>query len=476
MLAGAGGFATAARAQAAQGVAAELPSSSVSDVMRLAGYCNALAATAWPNTAAARRALLQRLEALRQPCMNHGAYLAMLGALWLEEGEPAQALLWLERSLLLDPTALGTQADHALALAALGETAARDALAREWRERTDIPPALRQRLALGPEANSRTKGNGPAPLPSTIKPPDGWVSYREASLVGGYETNLDHSPRLDEITITPPGGPQTEPLLTPLRPRRGPALIGDMAWQLARSPVVGTVFQTGIQGSVRHAPGNSGTDWHHLQWAGVASQRWGPWRAQLHGHATWVGGALNEPYRLARLGMSIDREAIGCSHRLTVEGEVRRLRTTRSADGQTTVTAWNSLCPLTLLGSDSAIGIAGRIGIDRADDPTRPGGDQRHASVGLRLLSTLGGGIRLDATLRATRVLDSEGYSPLLENGATRRLHQTQLTLELSKPLQLRWLYGAEALVQFQAGRQSSNLVIFNYEGLATYGGLRWRW
>ena len=45
--------------------------------------CDELAAAAWPRTAADRRALLQRLEAARETCKDHPAFLAVLGGNWL---------------------------------------------------------------------------------------------------------------------------------------------------------------------------------------------------------------------------------------------------------------------------------------------------------------------------------------------------------------------------------------------------------
>lgn len=444
-------------------------------ILRIANYCGVLASAPWPGTAPARRALLQRLEALRQPCIGHAGFLAALGALWMEQGEPAQALLWLERSLLLDPAQPGALADHALALAALGEGAALDALIQEWAHRTDIPPALRQRLAMASAAGN-AKGRMAA-VPAEVRPPDGWVSYREASLTGGYETNLNHSPRLAELTITWPEGTRREQLLTPFEPRRGGAMTTDLAWQLARSPAAGAVFQTGLQVTARHAPGETSTDWHLTQWAASASQRWGAWRVRGQGHLTWIGGNLNEPYRLSRLGLSVDREAIGCNHRFTLEGERRTQRSTRTADGQATGIVWSSLCPWRGGSGDWAAGLAVRASADDPITSNRPGGRQHHQSLGFRVLGTLGASTRFDATLRASRVKDSEGYSPLLENNAVRRLHQTQFTLELSRTLRWSWLPGgAEALIQLQGVRQSSNLELFSYSGLSTYGGIRWRW
>jgi hypothetical protein len=406
------------------------------------------------------------------------SFLAALGGLWLEEGEPGQALLWLERSLMLDPMQPGTLADHALALAALGEGAALNALVQEWRYRADIPPALRERLVAAHAGVNGQARPSSLPAPGGVRPPDGWVSYREASLTGGYESNLNYSPRLAELTITLPGEtPEKRPLLTPLEPRRGAALATDLAWQLARSPASGTVIQAGLQASARHAPSDQDTDWHSLQLAASASQRWGSWRAQGEGRLTWIGGNLNEPYRLSRIGFSVDREAIGCNHRVTIEGERRTQRSTRTADGQATGAVWSSLCPWRGGNGDWAAGFAARASVDDPITDNRPGGRQRHQSLGLRMIGTVGSGIRFDATLRASRVQDREGYSPLLKNNAARRLHQTQLTLEFSRTLRWPWLPGgAEAVIQLQGVRQSSNLELFAYRGLSSYGGVRWRW
>lgn len=436
--------------------------------------CGALAASPWPRGASDRRVLLQRFELARPACIGHAQFLASLGALWLEEGEPAQALLWLERALLLDPDLLGAQADHALALAAMGDTAARDALALRWRDRLDVPPALRERLAM-------------RPLPRVARPGDAeavhagprWLVYREISLVAGHETNLDHSPRLSEITLTPPNGdPQTLPLLEPVVPRRGDAALGDLSVQLAHSPRAGLVLQAGLLLSARHAPDEPETDWHHVQLAVSAAQRWGLWRGQAQVIATDVGGASSDRYRLLRAGVSLEREAIGCGHRLSIEGESREHRNTPRADGRSAGMLWNSLCPL-VGASNWTWGIAARLSRDRPPDPERAGGEQRQHSIGLRVSGPLPASFRLDGGLRLTRLADQEGYSPLLENNARRRIDQSQLSLELSRPLPglgARAGNGTDWIFQLQRTRQSSNLVIFRYQGTSAFTGLRARW
>lgn len=436
--------------------------------------CAELASTRWPSLPSARRVYLQRLESARPYCIGHAPFLAALGAVWLDEGEPQQALIWLERSLLLDPDNLGAQADHALALSALGQPEALRALLSGWRGRTDVPKALHDRLAASSAAL-----DFPSSLPAARLggPANGghWLSHREASLLLGYESNLDHSPRLAEITLTAPDGPIDLPLLNPLKPRRGAALLTDLSWQVARSPSAGQAWRAGLYLGARTTPGQSTTDWHQIQWAGSGSQVWGPWRGQLEVSASWIGGPLNEPYRLVRISATGERSTLGCTLRVSLEAEARDQQQTASANGRTAGTLLSAQCPVPRYGG-WVWGAAIRANVDEPQSDDRPGGRQRAWNAGVRLTGLVGSSIRLDASLRAGRVRDEEGYSPLLENNAARRLSQTQLSLELARPLGLMGWTGIEAVAQIQALRQGSNLPVFRYSAVSSYGGVRWTW
>lgn len=431
--------------------------------------CAGLLAVPWPRLSSDRRQLLQRFEAARPGCMGHAPFLAALGALWLEEGEPAQALLWIERSLLLEPQQLGAQADYALALAALGDTSARDELAARWRQRVDIPPALRERLAL--------KLVNRAPLDSAEPQPvrQQWLVYRELMLVRGHETNLDHSPRLSEITLTLPDGSIELPLFEPIVPRRGAATVVDLSLQLARLTQTGWIWQTGLLASARHAESQRDTDWHHVQWSGSVSRRWGPWRGQAQISTTAVTGASDERYRLARGALTVEREAQGCTQRLAIEYEARNHEITPRTNGRTQGLLLGNQCALPAA-ADWSWGLAVRAAVDSPTDSERPGGTQRQVSAGLRLAGALPASFRLEAAFRRTRVLDAEGYSPLLAGGARRLIEQNSISLELSRPLRAGAGNGAEWVLQAQRTVQQSNLSIFAYQGTTLYGGLRLRW
>ncbi len=438
--------------------------------------CTRLALAPWPAHPIPRRAHLQRLESARPQCVGHAQFLAVFGALWLEEGEPNQALIWLERALLLDPGNLGAQADHALALAALGQPDALKSLAQSWQNRSDIPPALRERL-LPPKAAS---ASDPFPRVRLGGMASGlgngrWASFREATVLLGVESNLDHSPKLAEITLTPQEGPITLPLVTPLVPRRGAAISSELAWQLARSPQAGQVWRAGMNLGARVAPGETKSNWHHVQLAGSLSQQWAPWRAQFEIGASWVGGPLNEPYRVERAALTLERNALGCMLRVAVEGENRLQRETVNTDGRTAGLLWSSQCPIN--GERRwSWGFAARGAVDEPVDASRAGGTQRLWSVGARLLGQLGPDLRLESNLRLTRTRDDEGYNPLLEDNARRELRQMQWSMELSRPVVLPGGLAAEGIVQLHAVHQRSNLSVFRYTAISAYGGLRWSW
>lgn len=191
-----------------------------------AAACAALVPMPWPSTLVERRLYLRRMESVRPQCIGHAGFLAAFGALWLEEGEPELARVWLERSLMLDPASPAAQADHALALAALGEPTALRELAAAWRGRGDVPIALRERIAAAIEPASAIRLATPRlgePLHSPRR-----ASRGEASVMLGYDSNLAISPRLSVLTLTPPGEDPIE-LAVVSTPRRGAALRTDLS-------------------------------------------------------------------------------------------------------------------------------------------------------------------------------------------------------------------------------------------------------
>ena len=441
--------------------------------------CAALAATPWPRSAQAQAALLRLMEVAADACNNDAVFLAALGGAWLEVGDAKQALLRLERALLLDPELLSAQADHALALAALGEPAAREELVRAWQDRTDVPPVLWKRL--NDPAPRLARGATQPGTGQTDAPAAGWVQLREIQLLAGYEDNLAQSPRLSELTITPPDGPVTLPLERPLEPRAGGAALLDMTWQGAISPSATRTYLVGVQASARHAPGNSDTDWQSVRLGLGAYQTTGEWRWQLQGRVQYAGGALTEDSRMWRLGLGAEGPAGDCSQRWYLEAEDRRYREFPINDAQVAGFAASLLCAVPSLRTWT-LGLSLAWGRDRARYEQRPGGDQKKSGVGVRALANLGRNGRsgnpwfLDAQWRYSHSEDQEGYSPLLENNVRRSTKNQQLMLELTGPWFELAADSASSVIQVLVSREKSNLAVFSFDAASIYGGLRYKW
>lgn len=427
--------------------------------------CERYARSGWPLTVAARAALRDEMEAGVKECLDSAPYLALLGALWLESGEARQALLWLERSLLLDPAALGARADHALALAALGESAAREALIAEWQDRSDVPPALMRRL----------RGKVPPTNGETLAAASGsprWLRRGEVALRFGYDSNLDRVPVLDSITLTPQEGAVELPLAVPFRPRSGSTAQLDFGWRLARDSGANTLWQVSLAAAARHSPHESGTDWYYTQgraeyWLGA-----GVWRGQAYGSLGRSAGPLSEPYVVRRFGLAGERDFGRCVWRAAFEGEQRRQHDTRRLDGDVTGFALLTQCPLDRRDTWRGV-VEVRHALDKPVDPDRPGGRQRQTGLTLRLGGSVLG-VQLDGSLTYVDAQDSELYSPLL--AVRRRFRQSSFNVDAAYSLR-DWLDpGAHLLLQWGAYRQSSNIPLFTHQGHSVSLGLRWRW
>lgn len=436
-----------------------------------ADACSALIPDPWPATLIERRLHLRRLEAARQQCISSAPFLAALGALLLEEGNAEEARIWLERALMLEPDNDGTLADHALALAALGEPTAVRELARAWRGRSDVPAALRQRITavVDPGGELRLPA---APL-GLAPAGDRMATRGDASVLIGYDNNLAVSPRLTELQLTPPEGPVVLPVIS--TPRRGAAARIDVSWQAAWELSQRRVLRTGLGASARSAPGNSSTDWHQLTAAAGLTQRWGDWRAVAQVDGAWFGGALTEPYTLARARIGLELATERCNHSVHLEGDERRQSRTRTADARAAHASLRLQCrPFGTAALQAGVHLRG--GVDRPRDPERPGGVQRSESAVLRFEYRPSALSLIDLSIGSTRLTDESGYSTLLDNNAIRTQRQDFISVELSRALDLNWMPGAEAVLQVTRFRQRSNLSLFQHQGANGYLGLRWPW
>lgn len=433
-----------------------------------AAACGGVVPEVWPVTDRQRREAIERMASRRAACMDDAYFLSVYGALLLDDGDTEQAVLWLERSLLLEPDNLGAQADFAIALAMAGEPGPVRALAAAWRSRSDLPAALQARLEAVADPSSRYA------LPAVRLGMLAAARARSAtqgelSVLGGYESNLDRSPRLTELTITVPGGPIVLPVEG--RPRSGLTMLASLSAQWAYAPGEPWVVRVGASGSARTSRAHPQTDWQQRELAGSVHYGSGRWAAQLDGSAAWVSGPLGEPFRQTRLAMAAGRGIGACRLRAGLESERRMHRDSRPLDARYHGSVVGMHCGLGTADWSGALLL--RRGDDVPDDPDRPGGRQRIDGAGLHLRGSLPGNVRVEAGWRVTKTRDATGYSDLLDNGAIRDMRLRQLTAQAALPLPIE---GLDLLLQWQAAVQRSNLALFRYRAETAYAGLRYLW
>lgn len=431
--------------------------------------CTEVLPRAWPVTPVSRRVVLGQMQSFLRHCIDDAPFLAALGGLLLENDEPARALEWLERSLLLDPGNLGARADHALALAALGEPEAALQLAAEWRGRSDIPPALAAKLL--PEFRDSGLAFRNVRLGGIER--RRWGLQGEVQLLGGHESNLDRSPKLSELTLTIPEGPLTLPVLS--EPRKGNALYGSAVAQLGYAVNSRLILRSGLSLSARQSSAQPGTDWSQVQWNAEFEYRARQWSADAELGLSWSSGPLSEPYQAQRMAANLRRRLGSCEARLGALQDRREQETTKLLDATAQVWQLGLECPLPdAPGWRLALTLAG--GDDEPRTGERPGGAQSLRSGGLRLVGQLAAGAKLELQWQRKNLKDEEGYSPLLENNAIRRLRQSQVAAELNLALEPLGMPGWSASLQWQQFTQRSNLPLFSFQARSVYAGLRWRW
>lgn len=399
-------------------------------------------------------------------CGGHAGYLAYHGAVLNALGRPAEAAVLLEQALLLDPQRAGAQVEYAAALAALGDNASAATLLRDVLERPDVPAALRVQLERRLNAiDVLRRQDALTGFTSWRKQVGtGWEGAASVTFKVGRDSNLNSAPAHNVLTLTLPEGNALLLLADRFRPRAGSAALLEASGQLVRPTTGGAALQLYGEARVRESPGTADTNYHQLQAGGAWSQPLASGSALFGAAASELVYGGNTLYRAVRFSASRDWQANHCRPSLGLEGEWRRYPIARELDGRFGGLSGGATCSF---GADR-LALRVRGGQDTAQT-NRAGGDQSQIDARLVWVRPLGGG-RLRADLLWYHQQDSSGYSPLLENGATRRLDRASAYLEYAYPVASGWsvVASAESLIQ------RSNLALFDIAGRALYLGVRW--
>ena len=407
-------------------------------------YAETTAADAAENKAERWAAMATTLAELQSRCLRSSEYYALLGAAQLNSGKLDVASESLERALLLDPTNGAAQIDYAEALYAAGQLFPALQLNETLLSRDDIPAELREKLTQRQTLwRSNTKQH-----------------FLQLDLLAGYDNNLNGAPGADQITLTLSGEPVLLALNTDLQRQEGAftnarlssrqltlSANGQSSWTNEMRGRVSQNTQSDLlQFDSRYSlikPSRRRT----LQWdAGASSLFFG-------------GSAL---YSAAQTRLRYQpNTAKRCAPVYEIASQYQRFHS------QTALDAWESKATVgaSCVAGESGVNVI-RYGFDggyinnRALDAKRPGDDRDGWQVNFRAQRALFGG-ELTAQASYTRLVDDNGYSPILRDGAARWQERSQLLLQHRTPLRL-GAKGALFLVNLSHQAQSSNIELFD--------------
>lgn len=430
----------------------------------------------------AQRATLQYLQGVQDHCLRNSHYYAWRGALELSLGHNQAALESLERALLLEPDLPGAQLDYVQALLTQGDTVAAEELLKLLAQRNDLPPAVQELL-----------GQTQTQMAATQAYADISLTRWQISSALGWDSNLNSAPRTDTLQLSipsVPGGSLSLPLARSSQPQSGALWLSQAAVQHLQP--VGSDNSSALLVSAQLANRSTTTSVKTTyQQAALAAQ----WLQAPQAPEQWI---LSSSYSYLRYGsqprfdewqFTAQRQyqwGRDCRLSAGLEWERRSWQSSSELNGryQGLLTSLDCSIPF-IAGSEGsahrnpiAWGAQLSRGHDQPVHAARPGG--RHTRTELRAYAGLvQGPWQFNSSWYYQQQSDSQGYSPLLDQGSPRRTHRQSWELQVSRVLS-----GSEGgqsatgqlrgFISLQHSQQQSNLSIFSMRQHSLRMGLRW--
>lgn len=414
---------------------------------------------------------LERLQAVAPVCLQSADFFAYQGQLLLQQQRFADALVALERSLLLDSSRPGVELDYVLALAKTGDSDSARSLAQQVLEREDAPAAVRAVLedALH-DGNSRQ---------STLLA-DGfawqWRGHVQSLL--GTDSNLNSATSADAINLTLPNGNVSLLLDGSSRPRSGSAWLntGQLSGQ---ANVDGGLLVVQGESRERLAPGSS--DFAYSQQDAFVLYRpnnpdaWVPRIAVSNfrmGGTTLYTGLTATAWREYPGAALAEQQLSGCSYRVGLEGERRTYAQDTTQNGIYASVLGALLCN----DGDDHYQLGVQTGRDWASSAYRAGGNQTRLDF-KALWGRQWRWARTTVEWVVSDLRDANPYSDLL-GGVTRSTLRQNFRISVTKRLNLQekpnaW-GGLYSVTVFEVLQHKSNLELFSVKGESLYTGLRY--
>ncbi len=430
------------------------------------------------------------------PCDEQATCQAQKGAQLLAQGRVEEAAVALEKALLLDPNLPGAQLDYAQALALIGLKGSARAMLADVLQRPDIQPNLKSKLTGA--QNEPSYASQPS-LQSEWQ----WSKLAQAAL--GHETNLNSATFTDSLTLMLSNGPVTIGLSDSAKPMAGPATktlfavqgstragagllaLGELSVSasLSNKTALQTDSLSGLKPE-RNQTFEAVAKYSLPMIAGAAS---GQWQFSAGGTQFWLGGLSAYSDSGINLKFNWDRTfEPGMRGMLILEGQscklapsVGQTRQTfplsSSLDGVYSFARMELLCKAQNAQAQETQVVLGK-GMDKAQNPSRPGGDKQRLDLLLRHehftplpwspFKQVQTG-QLSTWVRYAKSADAQIYSDLLGDLKT-TTHRAEWGVGFWVPLDKSWSAG----LNLEATSQRSNNTLFNLKNSSVYAGIRW--
>lgn len=390
----------------------------------------------------------------------------------LQAGRPSEAREAFARVIALDPAFAGAWLDLAVATQSLGDTA----------QAEEFLAILEQRFSPLPDAVSQ----GVAALRARIaasQPAAGWRLRHTLQAGVGQDSNANSGLSLQDINLTLPGGSILLPLDPGFKPRSDSHVLTQWSTEAQRRIGQGEL-EVSASLRLRRNAQETAFDTSELQTGlayasaqplldGALPFLPGPWRVGVQ----WQAARLGEDTVLRTASLSAQHvwTQRACSPQASVQLDVRRFPIASPLDSRVLWVGGQVNCPSPLKNGAERLKLQVRLGNETARTPAseamgRPGGNTRLQEWTLTHDWAWAGSYgqhRLEALAQWAMGRDTEGYSPVLEDGARRVVRRTTAGLAYVMPLPVAGVEpGRWSLAwSFQGYRQASNLGIFKIQG-----------
>lgn len=399
--------------------------------------------------------LQQQLAGLMSECLESSEFFALYGAAQLNSGQLAGALESLERALLINPENGDARVDYAQALFEEGQLFIALEINEQLLQREDLPAGL--------ETGLRSRQQNWQALTRQTN--------FQADLLAGYDNNLNGAPDPGQITLTLSGEPILLNLNEEFRPISGPYLNMRLG---ARHRQLRPEYQHNFSAEVRgRSSEDSQSDLVQLasRYSFIKPDRKHAWQADLGinhlffgGNPLFTGTETGGRYQPASNWFCKPHYSLALQHQLFHQES--RLNAFESKAGA------GVSCPVA--GTDGSQSLSAELSLlnNKALRSGRLGGDRQGWQLNIDWQLALSRGV-LRAQLNHTQLDDRQGYSPLLANGAERRLDRSYALLQYREPLPLLGT-NSSLLINIYHQRQQSNIELFRSNDTTAEIGISW--